>query len=88
VRTLADLIDHLWTSLDSPHAAQVNRLYLETCLLAVPDPQRRRDAPARLRKPWRLPLQADLGAFGVPAQQVEALADSSSTPSTDSHSTS
>ncbi len=75
LRTLADLIGHLWAALRSPAAAQVTRLYLETCLLAVQDPQRWKDAPARLRGPWRAPLQAGLVAFGVPSRQVDALAD-------------
>lgn len=75
VRSLADLIEHLWTALKRPAAAQVTRLYLETCLLAIQDPQRWGTAPSRLRGPWRAPLQTGLVAFGVPSQQVDALAD-------------
>ncbi len=75
VRTFADLIDHLWTALKVPGAAQVTRLYLETCVLALQDPQRWGDAPERLRGPWRAPLQVGLAAFGVPSHHVAALAD-------------
>jgi AcrR family transcriptional regulator len=75
VGTLAGLVDHLWTALKAPAAAQVTRLYLETCVLAVQDPGRWRDAPARLRGPWRPPLQAGLIAFGLPPHQAGPLAD-------------
>ncbi len=75
VRNLADLIGHLWTALKVPGAAQLTRLYLETCVLALQDPQRWGDAPERLRGPWRVPLQAGLSAFGVPLHHVDALAD-------------
>lgn len=75
VRSLADLVDYLWTALKAPVATQVTRLYLETCVLAVQDPQRYHDAPARLRGPWRSPLHGGLVAFGIPPQQAEPLAD-------------
>jgi AcrR family transcriptional regulator len=73
--SVSELVDQLWTALKVPAAAQVTRLYLETCVLAVQDPRRYGDAPARLRGPWRAPLQAGLRAFGVPAQQAGPLAD-------------
>lgn len=75
IHTLAELVDHLWTALKAPHAAKVTRLYLETCVLAVQDPLRYKNAPARLRGPWRTPLQAGLLAFGIEPQQAEPLAD-------------
>lgn len=75
VCTLTDLVNHLWTALQGPAAALVTRLYLETCLLALQDPERWQDAPARLRGPWRRPLQSGLIAFGVGPQQAEALSD-------------
>jgi AcrR family transcriptional regulator len=73
--SVSELVDHLWTALKTPAAAQVTRLYLETCVLAVQDPRRYGDAPTRLRGPWREPLQAGLIAFGVPAPQAGPLAD-------------
>jgi AcrR family transcriptional regulator len=74
-RDLAELVEQLWTALRAPAAAQVTRLYLETCVLAVQDPDRWRQAPERLRGPWRVPLRDGLVAFGVAAEQAEALAD-------------
>ena len=41
-------------------------------MLAVQDPGRWRQAPERLRGPWRAPLQDGLIAFGVPAEQAAA----------------
>jgi hypothetical protein len=70
-----DLVDALWAALTTPAAAQVTRLYLETCVLALQDPQRYRDAPGRLRGPWRDPLQAGLLAFGIPSASTGPLAD-------------
>jgi AcrR family transcriptional regulator len=75
VRTLAELIGYLWTALKAPAAAKVTRLYLETCVLAVQDPERWRDAPALLRGPWRPPLRAGLIAFGIPPHQADPLSD-------------
>ena len=72
---LADLVNQLWSALKTPAAAQVTRLYLETCVLAVQDPGRWRQAPERLRGPWRAPLQDGLIAFGVPTEQADALTD-------------
>jgi AcrR family transcriptional regulator len=72
---LAELVDQLWSGLRTPAAAQVTRLYLETCVLAVQDPARWHGAPGRLRGPWRTPLREGLIAFGVPTEQVEALSD-------------
>jgi AcrR family transcriptional regulator len=73
--SVSELVAVLWEALKAPAAAQVTRLYLETCVLAVQDPRRYGDAPARLRGPWRAPLQAGLVAFGVTAQQAGPLAD-------------
>jgi AcrR family transcriptional regulator len=75
VDTLAGLVDALWTALTTPAAAQVTRLYLETCVLALQDPQRYREAPRRLRGPWRHPLQTGLAAFGIPPESTGPLAD-------------
>lgn len=75
VRTLADLVAYVWQALRSPAAAGVTRLYVETCLLAVREPQQWHDAPARLREPWRAPLRTGLAAFGVGEADVDALAD-------------
>jgi hypothetical protein len=50
-------------------------LYLETCVIALQDPQRWSGAPERLRGPWRAPLRNGLLAFGVAPQQAEALGD-------------
>ena len=72
---LAELVAQLWTGLQGPAAAQVTRLYLETCVLAVQDPDRWRQAPERLRGPWRAPLRDGLVAFGVAAEEADALAD-------------
>jgi AcrR family transcriptional regulator len=72
---LRELVDHLWSALTSPAATRVTRLYLETCVLAVQDPARWRGAPERLRGPWRTPMRDGLVAFGVPADQADALAD-------------
>ena len=72
---LADLVDQLWSALKTPAAAQVTRLYLDTCVLAVQDPDRWREAPERLRGPWRAPLREGLIAFGIEPNQAEALAD-------------
>jgi AcrR family transcriptional regulator len=72
---LPELVEQLWTALQGPAAAQVTRLYLETCVLAVSDPDRWGHAPERLRGPWRAPLRGGLVAFGVAADQAEALAD-------------
>ena len=73
--SLADLVDGMWSALQTPVAAQITRLYLETCVLAVQDPVRWRDAPERLRGPWRTPLRDGLVAFGIPAPQAGAFAD-------------
>lgn len=73
--SLAELVEQLWAALRTPGAAQVTRLYLETCVLAVQDPARWRSAPERLRGPWRTPLRDGLVAFGVRAEESEALAD-------------
>ena len=72
---LTELVDQLWSALRAPEAAQVTRLYLETCVLAVQDPARWRSAPERLRGAWRTPLREGLVAFGIPAEQAEPLAD-------------
>ena len=72
---LAALVAQIWSGLGTPAAAQVTRLYLETCVLAVQDPDRWRQAPERLRGPWRAPLQEGLVAFGVGAEHADALAD-------------
>lgn len=72
---LAALVDQLWSGLRTPAAAQVTRLYLETCVLAVQDPDRWRGAPERLRGPWRTPLRDGLVAFGAAAIGADALAD-------------
>jgi AcrR family transcriptional regulator len=74
-QSLADLVEALWAALRVPAAAQVTRLYLETCVLAVSDPERWRHAPERLRGPWRAPLRVGLVAFGVPAAEADALTD-------------
>jgi AcrR family transcriptional regulator len=73
--SVSELVEHLWTALKTPGAAQVTRLYLETCVLAVQDPRRYGDAPTKLRGPWREPMQAGLIAFGVPAERSGPLAD-------------
>ena len=72
---LAELVDQLWSALRTPAAAQVTRLYLETCVLAVQDPARWRSGPEQLRGPWRTPLRDGLTAFGIPAEQAEAFVD-------------
>lgn len=72
---LADLVEQLWAGLRTPAAAQVTRLYLETCVLAGQDPDRWRDAPERLRGPWRTPVREGLIAVGVLPEQAQALAD-------------
>jgi AcrR family transcriptional regulator len=72
---VSGLIEQLWSALSAPAAAQVTRLYLETCVLAVQDPARWRLAPGRLRGPWRAPLREGLLTFGVPGEQADALAD-------------
>lgn len=72
---LGDLIGALWSALSTPAAAQVTRLYLESCVLAVQDPDRWRQAPERLRGPWRAPLRDGLVASGIPAERADALTD-------------
>lgn len=72
---LAALVDQLWSALCTPAAAGVTRLYLETCVLAVQDRDRWAQAPERLRGPWRAPLRTGLIAFGVAAEEADALTD-------------
>ncbi len=75
IDSLGELVPALWGLLTSPEAAQVTRLYLDTCTLAVQDPRLWGRAPERLRAPWRAPLQQALIDFGVASTDAVALAD-------------
>jgi AcrR family transcriptional regulator len=75
VGSLPDLINYLWAALNTPAAMSVTRLYLETCMLAVQNPQQWSSAVDKLRGPWRAPLRTGLVAFGITPAQAEPVAD-------------
>lgn len=75
VRSVADLVRHLWSSLAHPSGTQATRLYLDLSVLAAKEPERWRAAVEQLRGPWREPLRGGLLALGVAAGEAEPLAD-------------
>ncbi|RJL24458.1 TetR/AcrR family transcriptional regulator [Bailinhaonella thermotolerans] len=75
VRTVGQLVRHLWAELQSPPGIQATRLYLDLSVLATKEPARWSGAVERLRGPWRGPLRDGLVLFGVPAAEAPALAD-------------
>ncbi|MFI7416450.1 hypothetical protein [Nonomuraea sp. NPDC049684] len=75
VRSVADLVRHVWSSLAHPSGTRTTRLYLDLSVLAAKEPERWRAAVEQLRGPWREPLRSGLLALGIPADEAEPLAD-------------
>lgn len=72
---LAGLVDRAWAGLRTPAAAVATRLYLETSMLALQEPERWSPVLHRLREPWRTPLEAGLPGLGVDPRRAGPLAD-------------
>ncbi|MBM7783883.1 TetR/AcrR family transcriptional regulator [Tenggerimyces flavus] len=75
VRTLGDMVRHVWSGVIGPVGRQVTRLYVETCVLAAQEPDRFGTAPEALRGQWREGVRTGLVAFGVPPDRAGAVTD-------------